>query len=466
MQDNYTIKKLPHSVEAEQSVIGGLMISHKSWWKICELVKAEDFFRADHRLIFAAIAGLLEKHTMADVVTLSERLDARGELGQAGGMGYLGQLASDTPSAANISAYAKIVRDMSIRRDLIVRAQEVSEIAYSDLDSPVNDVVDSAQALFMDINQQQQGEAPVEFNTTLNDLVDELQRRFEMGGAITGIATGFKKLDEMTCGLQPGELTVLAARPSMGKTTLAGNIIENIGIKDSKPVLFFSLEMTAVSIAERILSSLSDLHHKKIKTADFKQEEWAKVTSFISRASNSGLHIDESPKLSINQIRARSRIHKQKHGLGLIVVDYLTEMAEQKAHNRRDAVGANIKGLKALAKELNVPVLCLAQLNREVGSRNDRRPQLTDLGVSGDIEQTADIVMMLHRESYYDVNFPHPEISELIFRKNRNGEQGTICLESDLSHLRFIDSNFDMDRFLYEQGQMQQENPKKRSFSI
>lgn len=441
-QQIHTIMQPPHSVEAEQCVIGGLMLSAKSWWKICDVIEEDDFYRRDHRVLFSTAKGLLEKHVQADVVTMGEKLEGRGQMEEAGGYSYLGNLASDVPSANNIVAYAKIVKEHSMRRSLIAAAGEVSSMAY-DCEISVDDLLGSAEKEIMSVGDGQAQTDYVDLKTGLSNCIDGIQERYENGGGLTGLSTGFSKVDELTLGFNAGDLIILAARPSMGKTTLAVNFIEEIAINQCLPSLFFSLEMSQDQIMQRLVASVGRVDYKRVRNGQLEPTDWPRITSALSRSSEGKVYIDDTPSLNMNQIRARARRIKQKHGLSFIVVDYLSIMKLPKefATDTVKGVGENANQLKALGKELGVPVLVLSQLNRAVETRPNKRPMSSDLRESGAVEQAADIIMMLYRDVVYDQGTQHPDIAELIITKSRNGELGTVCLESDLSRIRFNSSD-------------------------
>lgn len=427
------------NLEAEQSVIGGLMLQAKAWWKVSEIVSANDFEGQTHKSYFEVIAEILENGRQADFITVLDALESKGLDAQ---QSYLAELAENTPSAASIAQHARIVSGMAKRRALCDYSVEVATMVHETLEKPVAEVIDAAQSIFAGMNEAEQGQKTKIASEVMQKVINNIEERLEQGGGITGLKTGFSDLDSMINGLQKGSLNVIAARPSMGKTTLACNMVENLSIKGDKRVLFFSLEMTADSLMERMLSSVQAIEHRSLMRADMSEADFSKMTNFVSKMKNSGLLIDDSCLLNLNQIKARTNIENSKKPVDLIVIDHLTEMsvpAGTKA--RHEGVADNVRGLKAIAKTLNIPVLLLAQLNRETSHRGNCQPQLTDLGSSGAIEQVADTVMMLHNEGYYQADKNYSDITELLIRKNRNGEQGQIGLASQLRYLRFLSAS-------------------------
>lgn len=429
------------NIEAEQSVIGGLMLQAKAWWKVCEIVKADDFESQIHKQYFETIAEILTNGGQADFITVMDALEAKGLDAQ---QSYLAELADNTPSAASIAQHARIVSSMAKRRALCDYSAEVATMVHESLDKPVEEVIDAAQSIFAGMNEAEQGRKTQKANEVMAEVIKNIEERLEQGGGITGLKTGFSDLDSMINGLQKGSLNVIAARPSMGKTTLACNMVENLAIKDNKRVMFFSLEMTAASLMERMLSSVQAIEHRSLMKADMTQADFSKMTNFVSRMNSSRLLIDDSCLLNLNQIKARVNIEHRKEPIDLIVVDHLTEMSVPTGTKaRHEGVADNVRGLKAIAKTLDIPVLLLAQLNRETSHRGNCQPQLTDLGSSGAIEQVADTVMMLHNEGYYEADKNYSDITELLVRKNRNGEQGVVGLASQLRYLRFLSASAD-----------------------
>src|ERR1700690_1061030 len=379
----------PHSIEAEQSVLGGLMLDGAAWDQIADRVIAEDFYRNDHRLIFEATAVLIERSQPCDAVTLSGHLESLGLLEQVGGLSYLGSLARDTPPAANIRAYADIVRERSVLRQLISAGNLIVGTALEPEGREAREVVDEAERAVFEIAERGL-RGRVGFRTVksiLPDVVNRIDELYHSDGSITGIATGFKKLDEMTSGLQPGDLIIIAGRPSMGKTTLAVNIAENAALGSKKSAAIFSMEMSAESLTLRMISSLGRINQSNLRSGRLEEQDWPRIDSAMTQLSGANIFIDETPALTPTEIRARARRLKRERGLDLIVVDYLQLMqVAGTKENRATEISEISRSLKALAKELKVPVIALSQLNRGVEQRQDKKPVMSDLRecVTGD----------------------------------------------------------------------------------
>ncbi len=436
-----SLKIPPHSIQAEQSVLGGLMLDNQTWDAVADKVSEEDFYRKDHKLIFRAIAQLAEKQDPFDVVTLSEVLESTGELKDVGGLAYLGTLAKDTPSAANIVAYANIVRDRSVLRQLIHVGTEISDSAFTTEGRETAEILENAERQVFKIAEQRQrgqgGFSPIK--SLLADAVDKIETLFEMEGNITGAGTGFTDLDDMTSGLQPADLIIIAGRPSMGKTTIAMNIAENVAIQGEKPVAVFSMEMPGEALAMRMMSSLGRIDQHKVRTGKLEDDEWPRLTSAINLLAETKLFIDDTPALTPTEVRSRARRLAREHGqLGLIVLDYLQLMqSPSSGDNRVQQISDISRGLKALAKELNVPVVALSQLNRNLEQRPNKRPVMSDLRESGAIEQDADLIVFVYRDEVYNEDSPDKGIAEIIIGKQRNGPLGTVRLTFLGQYTRF-----------------------------
>lgn len=433
MQDNRIHKQLkvpPHSLEAEQAVIGGLMIKNTAWDNVADVIRSGDFYRQDHALIFSAIDALAKDSKPFDVVTLSEHLQNIGQLEQAGGMVYLGNLANETPSAANITAYANIVRDKSILRQLVDVGDDISASAYSPDGEKVNELLDRAESKVFDIkNASSQGnQHHIKVSELTMGALERINSLYESGDEISGVSTGFTKLDEMTSGLQAGDLIILAARPSMGKTSLALNIAENVAMNSRLPVAVFSMEMSGQSLATRMISSLGRVSQSNLLTGRLQDSDWPRITSAVSLLAEAKIFIDDQPGLSPTDLRARARRIHAEHGLSLIVIDYLQLMKVVGAESRVNEISEISRSLKALARELEVPVIALSQLSRNVESRPDKRPMMSDLRESGAIEQDADLVCFIYRDEYYNENSEQKGVAEVIIGKQRNGPTGTCRL--------------------------------------
>jgi replicative DNA helicase len=426
------IRVPPHSIEAEQAVLGGLMLDNRTWDAIADRIIATDFYRRDHQLIFEAIAEQSAKSEPSDAVTLSETLERKGLAEQTGGLAYLAGLVRDTPSAANVRAYADIVRERSTLRQLISVGGEIAASAYDPEGREAGEIVDEAERRVFEIaearNKGRSGFVPL--RQDLGKVIDRLDMLAQNKGEITGLSTGFTRLDEMTAGLQKGDLIVIAGRPSMGKTTFALNIAENAAFGPKKAsVGVFSMEMSRESLAFRMVSSLGRVDQTHLRVGNLGDEEWTRITMAIEMMKNSNIHIDDTGALTPTEVRARARRLKREHGLDLIVLDYLQLMqVTGTKENRATEISEISRSLKALAKELDVPLIALSQLNRSVEQRTDKRPVMSDLRESGAIEQDADVIMMIYREEVYDKNTTRKGIADIIIAKQRNGEIGDINL--------------------------------------
>ena len=437
-----SLKVPPNSIQAEQSVLGGLMLDNQTWDSIADKVVEIDFYRRSHQLIFRKIEELAEKQIPFDVITLSDALKVIGELENVGGLAYLIMLAKDTPSAANITAYANIVRERSILRQLIHIGTQISDSAFNTEGRDTAELLENAERqVFQIAEQRQRGQSGgfIPIKSLLANAVDKIETLFEQEGAITGAGTGFTDFDELTSGLQPADLIIVAGRPSMGKTTIAMNMAENIALKGNKPVAVFSMEMPGDSLAMRMMSSLGRIDQHKVRTGKLDDDDWPRLTSAINLLAGTQLFIDDSPALSPTEVRARARRLAREHGqLGLIVVDYLQLMqSPSSGENRVQQISDISRGLKALAKELNVPVVALSQLNRNLEQRPNKRPVMSDLRDSGAIEQDADLIVFVYRDEVYNEDSPDKGIAEIIIGKQRNGPLGTVRLTFLGQYTRF-----------------------------
>ena len=434
----------PHSIEGEASVLGGLLLDNGAWDRVGDLLVNADFYRHEHQLIFGAIGALINASKPADVVTVFEHLQNQGKSETAGGLVYLNSLAQYVPSAANVRRYAEIVRERSILRKLVTASDEIATKAFNTQGQPVSAILDEAEQKIFHIGEQgsrmKQG-----FQNMENLVVDLLDRVEEMSrnpNDITGVPTGFVDLDRQTSGLQAGDLIILAARPSMGKTALAINIAEHVALHEQLPVAVFSMEMGASQLAVRIVGSIGRIDQGRLRTGKLTEEEWPRLTEAIERLRSVALHIDETPGLTVSELRANARrLARQCGKLGLIVVDYLQLMSVSTSmndENRATAVGEISRGLKMLAKELQCPVIALSQLSRGVESRTDKRPMMSDLRESGAIEQDADVIMFIYRDEYYTKEAcKEPGVAEVIISKQRNGPTGTTKLAFVARHTKF-----------------------------
>jgi replicative DNA helicase len=430
----------PQSVEAEQAVIGGLMLSPESLDRVGDFLGEDDFYRRDHRLIYRAIRELSEKNKPFDAVTLGEWFEANGLAEQIGGTGYLIELASTTPSAANIRAYAEIVREKAVLRQLIEVGTGIVNDGFKPEGRESSEVLAQAEmAVFKIAEQGRRGRADfVPLREAMKEAFQLLQERYENQGSVTGLPTGFHDLDEMTAGLQPSDLIILAARPAMGKTTLALNLAEYAALKTKKAVAVYSMEMSASQLAFRLISSIGRVNATRLRTGQLEDEDWSRVNMAIKMLSEVKIFIDDTPALSPDVLRSKARRIKREHDLGLIVIDYLQLMAVPgTGENRATEISEISRSLKALAKELNVPVIALSQLNRGLESRTDKRPVMADLRESGAIEQDADIIMFIYRDEYYHKDSQDKGLAEVIIGKQRNGPTGTVKLKFFGEYTRF-----------------------------
>jgi replicative DNA helicase len=430
----------PHSIEAEQSVLGGLMLDNETWDQIADVVADDDFYRRDHRLVFQAIAKLADLGEPFDVVTLSEHLSNIKQLDHVGGLAYLGTLAQNTPSAANIKAYAQIVRERSILRQLIHVGTKISDSAFNTEGQSSEHLLDNAEQLVFEIaDKGARGKRGFEsIKDLLVKAVDRIDTLFRQDNPITGVPTGFTDFDDMTSGLQSSDLIIIAGRPSMGKTTFAMNIAEHAAIKHKVPVAVFSMEMPGEQLAMRMMSSLGRIDQHKVRTGKLTDDDWPRMTSAVSLLAEAPMFIDDTPALTPNDLRARARRLTREHGLGLIVVDYLQLMQAPGAKESRvNEISEISRGLKTLAKELKVPVIALSQLNRGLEQRPNKRPVMSDLRESGAIEQDADVIVFIYRDEVYNEDSPDKGTAEIIIGKQRNGPIGTTRLTFLGQYTRF-----------------------------
>ncbi len=421
----------PHAIEAEQAVLGGLMLSGEAWDKVADRLSEEDFYRRDHQLIFRAIGQLSEQSKPCDAVTLGEWFQSHGLAEQVGGSAYVIELASTVPSAANIVGYADIVREKAILRRLIDVGTNIVNDAFQPAGRDSREVLEKAeQEVFRIAEEGARGRTGLKpMRGAVHEAFTLLQKRYESKGAITGLPSGFLDFDEMTAGLQPSDLVILAARPAMGKTSFALNIAEYASLKTSKAAAVFSMEMSASQLAFRLISSLGRVDQQHLKTGQLEDEDWSRVTSAITMLADSKIYIDDTPALSPVELRSRARRMAREHELGLIVIDYLQLMqVPGNKENRATEISEISRSLKALAKELNVPVIALSQLNRSLESRTDKRPVMADLRESGAIEQDADVIMFLYRPAVYDPKNADEHDAEVIIGKHRNGPTGMVKL--------------------------------------
>jgi len=432
----------PHSVEAEQAVLGGLLLSNAAWDRIGDVINETDFYRQDHRLLWRAITRLVEDNKPADVLTVSEALKTTGEIQDVGGLAYLHQLASGTPSAANIRRYAEIVRERAIMRKLAEVGTSIADSAYSPQGREARQLLDEAETRILEIGETggRSSESFAKMSHILADVMNRLDELHRNPAAVTGKATGFVDLDEMTTGLQDGDLIIVAGRPSMGKSSLALNMAEHIGLELKLPVLFFSMEMGAAQLALRLLGSVGRIDAQKLRTGRLDPGDWDRLGTALGKLNEAPILIDETPGLNPLELRARARRKAREYGgLGLVVIDYLQLMqaAEAGTENRATELGEISRGLKSMAKELKVPVVALSQLNRSLEQRPNKRPVMSDLRESGALEQDADMIFFIYRDEVYNEDSPDKGIAEIIVGKQRNGPIGTVKLTFLGKHTRF-----------------------------
>ena len=436
------LKVPPHSIEAEQSVLGSLMLDNESWEKTADLLVEHDFYRRDHQLIFRAIADLFEQSQPVDVITLAEYHDKRGELDKVGELAYLGMLARNTPSSANIIAYASIVRERSILRQLIAVGTAISNVAFNPEGKSSEEMLDLAEGQVFEIAEKgaKRSGGFIQVKEVLSRVVDRIDTLFEQDSPITGLSTGFNDFDEQTSGMQPADLVIVAGRPSMGKTTFAMNLAEHAAIKSKVPVAVFSMEMPADALAMRMLSSLGQIDQHRLRTGRLNDDDWPRLTSAIALLNEAPLFIDDTPALTVTELRARARRLKREHGLSMIVIDYIQLIqgsSRSSNENRATEISEISRSLKALAKELEVPVVALSQLNRSLEQRPNKRPIMSDLRESGAIEQDADLIVFIYRDEVYNEDSAEKGKAEIIISKQRNGPIGTVALTFQGKYTRF-----------------------------
>ncbi|WP_138518390.1 replicative DNA helicase [Limnobacter alexandrii] len=422
----------PHSLESEQSVVGGLLLDNQAWDKIGDVIRAEDFYRYDHRVIFEHIAKLIDGSKPADVITVYESLQSSGKAEDVGGLAYLNTLATNTPSAANIRRYAEIVRDRAVLRRLITISDDIATTALNPQGKDTKTILDEAESKIFKIAEDGargaggfQDLQPV--LSKVVERIDELYHR-DSTSDITGISTGFVDLDGKTSGLQPGDLIIVAGRPSMGKTAFSLNIGEHVAVEEGHAVAVFSMEMGATQLAMRLLGSVGRLDQHRLRTGRLTDEDWPRLTYAVEKMQNAQLFIDETPALSSMEVRARCRrLARQCGQLGLVIIDYLQLMGSSSpGENRATEISEISRSLKGLAKELNCPVIALSQLNRSLEQRPNKRPVMSDLRESGAIEQDADVILFIYRDEVYNPDSPDKGTAEIIIGKQRNGPIGTV----------------------------------------
>ncbi|KGK41137.1 DNA helicase [Nitrincola sp. A-D6] len=434
-------KTPPFSLEAEQSVLGGLMLDNQAWDGVSEILVDSHFYRSEHRMLFRMLQKLVDDSRPFDVVTLSEELDRSGELERAGGLEYLVELARNTPSTSNIRAYAEIVRDRALLRQMIHVANEIADSAFQPQGRASDEILNEAEQKIFQIaeNRPNQG-GPEPINPLLKKAVERIDHLFNNADALTGVTTGFDDLDTRTGGLQKSDLIIVAARPSMGKTTFAMNLVENALMGTQRPVLVFSLEMPADQLVTRMLSSLGKIDQTRVRNGQLLEEDWPKLTTAVNMLKGKPLFIDDTAGISPNEMRTRARrVFREQGDLGMIMVDYLQLMQIKtgKSEGRTAEISEISRSLKALAKEMECPVVALSQLNRSLENRPNKRPVNSDLRESGAIEQDADVIMFIYRDEVYNEDSPEKGVAEIIIGKQRNGPIGTSRLAFIGQYTRF-----------------------------
>lgn len=443
MNPDHAIKTPPHSVEAEQSLLGGLLLDNQSWDRITDLISEGDFYRHDHRIIFSAVERLASNNHPFDAITVAEYLDRHRLLEEAGGIDYLGNLVASIPSVANIAAYATIVRERSVKRQLIRVANQIADNVFTNAAATVDTMLDDAEKRVFEIAEQSSKNRssfqPIK--KLLNSALERIEELYANQQVVTGIPTGYIDFDEQTSGLQPSDLVIIAGRPSMGKTSFAMNIAENAALRGDKPVAIFSLEMPGEQIAMRMISSLGRINLKNLRTGRLTDDDWPRITSALGMLSKAVIYVDDSSGLSPAELRSKARRLSREKGLGLIVIDYLQLMqgsGGSSKENRATELSEISRSLKNLAKELNVPVIALSQLNRSLEQRPNKRPLMSDLRESGAIEQDADLIVFIYRDEVYNKEENAEKgIAEIIIGKQRNGPIGSVRLAFLNEYTRF-----------------------------
>lgn len=432
----------PHNIEAEQAVIGAVFLQPDAFSTASERLVANDFFRANHQVIFEAMFELFEKGEPIDLVTVTTLLSNNQKLEIAGGVSYLTDIAASVPTAANIDYYSKIVEEKAVLRRLIQSATDIVTNTFSKEDQ-VEDLLDEAEKTILDVSSRKNIKAFKPIKDVLIEVYDDIEQLHHREDDVTGVPTGYRDLDRMTSGFQRNDLIIVAARPSMGKTAFALNIAQNVAIKTDENVAIFSLEMGAGQLVQRMLCAEGNIDSQRLRTGKLEQDDWGKLTMAMGSLSHAGIYIDDAPGIRVSDIRSKCRRLKQEHGLGMIIIDYLQliQGSENSRENRQQEVSEISRSLKSLARELEVPLIALSQLSRGVESRQDKRPMMSDLRESGSIEQDADIVGFLYRDDYYDSESEQQNI-EIILAKQRNGPTGTVELAFVKEFNKFVDIDF------------------------
>lgn len=459
----------PQNVEAEQAILGSLLLDSESWDKVADIIDANDFYKPQHQVVYRAISDLHHKNNPVDLITVSNHLQSIGEINNAGGAEYLVEVVGRTVSSANISTYSQIVREKALLRRMIHASSDIIENAYEENFEDVNVFVDQAEEKFYKLSEAKKTEGLINPMDVVRTSIEKIEDLYKRKADITGVASGFTQLDRMTSGLHGGELIIVAARPSMGKTAFSLNLAQHMALRQGKTVAFFSLEMSKESVMMRLLASEARINMKDIRSGQISDSAWPKLISAAGHLSESKLYIDDSSGISPLEVRTRARRLKAQGQLDIIMIDYLQLMdLKQKVESRERAVSEISKTLKTIAKELDIPVIALAQLNRGVEGRTEKRPMLSDLRESGSIEQDADVIMLLYREDYYDKENPDAHgNAEVIVGKQRNGPTGTVKLRWEAEFGRFRDADPEPRHPNPPQNvtSIQQSNNKPRNFA-
>lgn len=431
----------PQNIEAEQAVLGGMLIEKEAISKVAEFVKADDFYRESHRLLFEAMLDLFNKNEAVDLVTVTEALRKNDKLEAVGGIAYITSLANSVPTAANINYHGKIVEEKALLRGLINSATHIASMGYEDTEA-VADIIDKAEKMILEVSERKMSGDFVPIKSIIFDAFGKIEQLYASKGGITGLATGFKDLDKITSGLQPSDLILVAARPSMGKTAFTLNIASHVAIREKKAVAFFSLEMSKEQLVQRMLCSEATIDSQRLRIGELEERDWTKLISAADRLSSAPIYIDDTPGITVMEMRSKARRLKIEHDLQLIIIDYLQLMQgsnNKGGDNRQQEISEISRSLKALARELNVPVIALSQLSRSVESRQIKKPMLSDLRESGSLEQDADIVSFLYREDYYNPETENKNITDVIIAKHRNGPVDTVQLFFHKQFTKFCD---------------------------
>ena len=431
----------PQNIEAEQAVIGGMLIEKEAISKVAEFLKADDFYREAHRLIFEAMLELFNKNEAVDLVTGTEAKRKNDKLEAVGGIAYITSLANSVPTAANINYHGKIVEEKALLRGLINSATHIASMGYEDTEA-VADIIDKAEKMILEVSERKMSGDFVPIKSIIFDAFGKIEQLYASKGGITGLATGFKDLDKITSGLQPSDLILVAARPSMGKTAFTLNIASHVAIREKKAVAFFSLEMSKEQLVQRMLCSEATIDSQRLRIGELEERDWTKLISAADRLSSAPIYIDDTPGITVMEMRSKARRLKIEHDLQLIIIDYLQLMqgsSNKGGDNRQQEISEISRSLKALARELNLPVIALSQLSRSVESRQIKKPMLSDLRESGSLEQDADIVSFLYREDYYNPETENKNITDIIIAKHRNGPVDTVQLFFHKQFTKFCD---------------------------